>query len=490
LPFELILSTPDGTHCIPLAAGTTASVGRGDENLIRLDHGSVSRVHARIHTHPGGVDIEDLGSANGTTIIPLIRASPSGGHEKPSPRSMLQLRAHERRSLAVGDVVRIGPALLSLQRIRSEAAVRASSAAESVVVLDSGLRKTYELAHQAAASDISILITGETGVGKEALARRVHELSRRKSAPFWLVDCAELSESLLNRVLFGQVQDSPMNAGRTKLGLFELTRGGTIFLDEVGQLPLVAQAKLQRVLEGGDLQRSSSSELLPVDVRFVSATNIDLMQAVRAGRFRSDLFYRLGGLVLNVPPLRKRSVELEPLARHFLRDFCARIGHFEPRLTSAALATLHSYDWPGNVRELKNVVERAALLADSGEILPSHVLVHAALPDQRNPAGEDVEAPTVRFSLPIAAPSALEVPTWNRDTAMPDADTPSAELDSSSEREERARYLDALKSCAGNQTRAAELLGVSRKILITRLNQWNVPRPKRRPRRSGRLRDQ
>ncbi|HVZ33068.1 MAG TPA: sigma 54-interacting transcriptional regulator, partial [Polyangiaceae bacterium] len=299
-----------------------------------------------------------------------------------------------------------------------------------------------------------------------------------------------LSESTLDRVLFGQVHDFEVDPGRNTVGLFELTRGGTIFLDEVGQLPLGTQAKLQRVLEGGDFQRSSSTELQPLDVRFVSATNLDLMQAVRAGRFRSDLFYRLGGLVLNVPPLRKRPVEIEPLARHFLRDFCARIGHVEPRLTSAALETLHAHDWPGNVRELKNVVERAALLADSGEILPNHVLVHAALPHREAEAEEDVAPPTVRLSLPIPAPGALEVATWRRDTATPGAAEPSAEFASGPETEERDRYLDALKRCAGNQTRAAELLGISRKVLISRLNEWNVPRPKRRPRRSTRPRDQ
>ncbi|HVZ35368.1 MAG TPA: sigma 54-interacting transcriptional regulator, partial [Polyangiaceae bacterium] len=369
--FELIVSTSDKTRSIPLQAGTAASIGRGDENTVRLDYPSVSRLHAQLHAGPDGVEVEDLGSSNGTVII---RGSAPAG-ERPDGMSSGQQRlsAHERQPLLAGDALRVGPALLSLQ-LRKLGAPAVETSVEPPVLIDPELRKAYELAGRAAATDISVLILGETGAGKEAMAQAVHRRSPRQAGPFLLLNCAALTETLLESELFGHEKGAFTGATGAKVGLLESTRGGTVFLDEVGELPLGTQAKLLRVLEERTVLRVGSTKPRPIDVRFVTATNRDLLREVRAGRFRGDLYYRISGFIVHVPPLRERLVEIEPLAKHFLHQFCSRLGQPDPELTSDALAALHAHDWPGNVRELKTVIERAALLAGPGPVTVEHVM--------------------------------------------------------------------------------------------------------------------
>jgi two-component system, NtrC family, response regulator AtoC len=339
------------------------------------------------------------------------------------------------------------------------------SVAEPPVLLDPALRKAYELAGRAAGTDMSVLILGETGAGKEAMAQAVHRRSPRQAAPFLILNCAALSETLLESELFGHEKGAFTGATSTKVGLLESTRGGTVFLDEVGELPLGTQAKLLRVLEERMVLRVGSTKPRAIDVRFVTATNRDLVREVRAGRFRSDLYYRISGFVVQVPPLRERQVEIEPLAQHFLRDFCKRIGQPTPELSLSALSALHSHDWPGNVRELKNVMERAVLLAGSGNVTHEHVLPDPLL---RNDSSEPLELETThRIAVREPPPRPLEEEqTIIRKTVDED--------------DERQRLIRALELCGGNQTRAAGLLGISRRTLINRLDRWKLPRPQKR----------
>jgi transcriptional regulator with PAS, ATPase and Fis domain len=294
--------------------------------------------------------------------------------------------------------------------------------------LDEEMQRVHALAARAAAGSINLLILGETGAGKEVLARRVHRLSPRAGRPFVCINCAALSEPLLESELFGHERGAFTGATQAKPGLLETAPGGTVFLDEVGELPAALQAKLLRVIETRELVRVGSVRPRRIDVRFIAATNRDLEEEVARGSFRRDLFFRLNGMTLSLPPLRARPREIPALCRLFLKELSPAAGRkAPPRLTAAALAQLCAHGWPGNVRELRNVIERALLLAPGDEIGVEH--------------------------LPAAAPAA-----------------PAGE---------RERILAALEACAGNQSRAARQLGISRKVLLARLDSWGVKRPRK-----------
>ena len=296
---------------------------------------------------------------------------------------------------------------------------------------DEEMRRVHALATRAAAGSINHLILGETGAGKEVLARRVHRLSLRAARPFVCINCEALSEALLESELFGHERGAFTGATQAKPGLLETAPGGTVFLDEVGELPAALQAKLLRVIETREITRVGSVRPRQIDVRFVAATNRDLEAEVAGGAFRRDLFYRLNGMTLVLPPLRARPREIAALARLFLRELSAAAGRrVVPRLTAEALARLQAHSWPGNVRELRNAIERALLLAAGDEIGPEH--------------------------LPEATPVALAAPAI-----------------------ERERILAALDACAGNQSRAARALGISRKVLLARLDRYGVRRPRK-----------
>lgn len=448
----------------PLVHGSIVSLGRGSDNTIHLDDPSVSRFHVRLHVGDQ-VLAEDLNSANGTILMrnsaDKNEDTESGGSRPIAPRELVPM--------IPGDVVRLGAAVVVLQR-RPLISVPAPKAPElprgSAVVIDPEMIKVYDLATRAAASDISLLILGETGVGKEVLAETVHRLSRRASEPLLRLNCTALPESLLEGELFGHERGAFTGAHAQKIGLLEATDRGTVFLDEIGELPLGTQAKLLRVLEERVVLRLGSTKPRRIDVRFVTATNRDLGREVRAGRFRSDLYYRISGLSVRIPALRERRSEIEPLARHFLREFCVRSAQLEPQLTLEAVTRLNAYDWPGNVRELRNVMERAALLASDGKIARDQVLLDAfeELRDSDFPEGFDAITRVVDRPSPLA----LAQPAGSGN-APPVSDTGS----------ERDRIVQALEACGGNQTRAAKLLGFSRRTLINRLDEFNLPRPKK-----------
>jgi DNA-binding NtrC family response regulator len=311
---------------------------------------------------------------------------------------------------------------------------------------DGAMQALHDQVDRVAKGPISVLILGETGVGKEVLAERIHQRSGR-SGRFVPINCAALTESLLESELFGHEKGAFTGAIATKQGLFEAAHGGTLFLDEVGELPPATQVKLLRVLEERKVMRVGGRVAHGIDVRFISATHRDVEREAESGGFRSDLYYRLNGITLNVPPLRERKADIARLANEFISSNSRATQRKPPRLSSAALEVLLAYAWPGNIRELRNVVERAVLLCDQDEIRVA-------------------DLPSKMASAPPPA-------------SKPDLD-PRAQLLQQIEEVERARVKEALARCGGNQTQAAELLGISRRTLVTRLSQYDLPRPRKR----------
>ena len=339
--------------------------------------------------------------------------------------------------------------------LRAEAPPR--SGERQTIIADERMREVHAFLERIAPGDISTLFLGETGVGKEILVERLHHLSKRKDGPLLRLNCGGLTESLLESELFGHEKGAFTGADKAKQGLFETAEKGTVFLDEVGEMPLSIQAKLLRVLEERKVRRVGGLETRTVDVRFVAATHRDLERMVEAATFRSDLFYRLAGVTVLIPPLRERSVEIAPLARAFASEVARRNGAASgPAIAPDAISMLERYGWPGNIRELRNVIERAWLLSAGGTIAVEHL---------------PVEKLASRLLAPAGSPS------------LPRADAAPASPREAAERglhEARKRELvEALESCAGNQTRAAKSLGISRKTLMARLDEFGLARPKK-----------
>jgi two-component system response regulator AtoC len=290
------------------------------------------------------------------------------------------------------------------------------------------------------------LITGETGAGKEGIARAIHDLGPRRAKRFITVNCSAVVETLFESELFGHVRGAFTGATENKPGLFEAADGGTLFLDEIGELPAAVQAKLLRVLETGEVQRVGSVQPRKVDVRIVVATNRDLRGEAEAGRFRSDLFYRLNVVELSVPPLRDRREDIPYLTASFVREFSVKFGKSIEGVSPAAERILMSGAWAGNVRELRNVLERACMLAE--DVTLNERDVAAAMPSVREPA------------QPAAPPAARPEPrAENLDTI------------------ERGHIIRVLAELRGNKQAAARRLGISRRTLYRRLERHGLMSP-------------
>jgi transcriptional regulator with PAS, ATPase and Fis domain len=285
------------------------------------------------------------------------------------------------------------------------------------------------LAMRAANSNATVLITGESGSGKEVLARAVHEFSPRRARAFIDVNCAALPDHLVESELFGYEKGAFSGADSAKPGMFELANRGTLFLDEIGELDMVRQSKLLRVLDGWPHYRLGGTRKIETDVRIVAATNSDLDAAVRAGKFRADLYHRLNQVRIAVPALRERRADIAPLAALFLEKCDHRLV-----LSAQALAVLEEYSWPGNVRELRNAIAKASLVADGGEILAEHLPSEMLVRKHQPTAGSD------RHSL---------------------------------ERLEQEVIFSALADAAGRGARAAAMLGISRRTLARRLKDYS-----------------
>ncbi|HTC22775.1 MAG TPA: sigma-54 dependent transcriptional regulator [Gemmatimonadales bacterium] len=296
--------------------------------------------------------------------------------------------------------------------------------------------EVLRLAEHVAPTDSTVLIGGESGTGKEVIARYLHNLSTRNEGPFLSINCGALPENLLESELFGHVKGSFTGAVRDKQGLFAAARGGSFFLDEVGEMPPSLQVKLLRVLQEREVIPVGATEAIPVDVRIIAATNRDLEEEVRRGNFRSDLFYRLNVIAVNLPPLRERRDDLIPLIEQFLENLRQEGGSEAKALSSDALDAVTVYEWPGNVRELENALEHAVVLS-KGNLIEA-----TALPERI----------TKRKKEPLVAERSYKNPTL--------------------EVIERAYIMYVLQAEGGNKTRAAEVLGIDPSTLYRKLSRY------------------
>jgi DNA-binding NtrC family response regulator len=482
---DLAVFAAGGVMNHPLPAEGRVTLGRSEENDVRIDDSSVSRRHAVIHIGPP-LRIEDLGSANGTRLR----------REKGAGETVRLVDSRVERGNAVefsvGDAINLGSTLIVVRR--NETPVESSQGREpdAYVVRDNAMKRLYALVDRIAEGPISVLLLGETGVGKEVLAETIHKRSPRAAGPFLRLNCAALTESLLESELFGHEKGSFTNALRAKPGLFETAEKGTVFLDEVGELPLSIQVKLLRVLEDRKVTRVGSVTPKDIDVRFVSATNRKIMEEVQRGTFRQDLFFRLNGISLHIPPLRERRGEIEPLARTFATRAAASIGRNPPEFSPGAIAALEGHPWPGNVRELRNVIERAVVLCEGGAIRPEQLLLTDGRvpsvppsPLQGNPlVGTFVPLGPGDMMAPPPPPPPPQ-PTLIMDEAMASPRPSDPGKGASSLRDElgsleRQRIIDALERCAGNQTAAAEMLGMPRRTFVSKLTAYGIPRPRKK----------
>jgi DNA-binding NtrC family response regulator len=314
---------------------------------------------------------------------------------------------------------------------------------EGIVGRHAEMVKVYTTVMQIAETPSTVLITGESGTGKELVARAIHQRSARRTQPFVAVNVAALPETLIESELFGHERGAFTGAHARKLGRFELAHGGTVFLDEIGSLRLDLQTRLLRVLQEREVERLGGTRPIPLDVRVLAATNVNLRQAVRERTFREDLFYRLNVVPIHLPPLRDRREDVPHLVEHFVRRF-ARECHRDIRAVSAgALETLMRYDWPGNVRELENVIHRAVVLARAPVLHLQDIPLDVAMPETGARMGDDAGLP----------------------------------LKEACEQFERQYVMRVLESLGWNVSRAARKLGVHRNTVLAKLATWGIHRP-------------
>jgi DNA-binding NtrC family response regulator len=318
----------------------------------------------------------------------------------------------------------------------------------TALVADAAMIQIYDLLRRLAPSDLSVLISGETGVGKENVAHALHQWSARAAGPFVPINCASLPETLVESELFGYERGAFTGAATAKVGHLEAASGGTVFFDEIGELPLAAQAKLLRALESRRVLRVGGRKEEAIDVRVVAATNRKLETEVHEGRFREDLFFRLGGAKVVIPPLRERPRELAILARLFLERACAATDRVSPELSSATLAALARHRWPGNVRELKNEMEYVAATATELVVEPWHLSERIAA---------TVPGPTVMPRAP-----------------RPDGDLKFRPINDELRDLERRRMREALVAAGGVQKRAAELIGMPLRTFTLKYKQYGL----------------
>jgi DNA-binding NtrC family response regulator len=401
-------------------------IGREPPSEIVISDPSVSRQHARFARRGDEVWVEDLDSRNGT-----FRAG----------------QRIQRERLDVCAEIAVGRARVVLAATCPRGALpEATPSGDNFVLLNPGMKRLYADVVRAAAANVPVLILGETGVGKEHIALTVHRESPRRDRPFVAINCAAIPGSLLESTLFGHERGAFTGASTRTAGVFERANGGVLFLDEIGDLGVTAQVALLRAIETQRISRVGSSLEIPTDVRIVAATHCDLEAMLQEGAFRKDLYYRLNGISLEVPPLRERRDEIEPLVRHFLQQVSRDWGMRVREMTPKAMEQLRRCSWPGNVRQLRHAVERGALLA------ASEVIGVADLPDY---VTADVAALAV-----VAA-----------------AERPVGELSLKHQLRcyERALIEEALRRAGGNRQAAAKFLRIPLRTLFRRIRACTAP---------------
>ena len=328
---------------------------------------------------------------------------------------------------------------------------------DSIVGKSAAMQQVFKMIGRVSHSDAPVMITGESGSGKELVARAIHHYSQRNAKSFIAINCAAIPEQLLESELFGHEKGAFTGATGTRAGRFEQSHGGTLFLDEIGDMPAPLQGKILRVLQDGEYSRVGGNETLKSDVRIVAATNRDLEQEVAGRRFREDLFYRLNVVRIQLPPLRQRIEDVRLLAEYFVEKV-ARQKHL-PRLqlSEEAVRVLESHAWPGNVRELENTIQRACVLATSDLLLPKDIPLGTAAPPETQPGGTAGGAPATEAAIAALlhaaqADPAVQLLPWL----------------------EREFTLYAMKATRGNQVRAAKLLGITRATLRKRIERFGI----------------
>ena len=543
--FLVITIDDGGSRVVDVPEGVDVTFGRSRGATITLDSEKVSRMHARVRRTGDVIEVEDLGSRNGTRVngdkIEGPRKLVTGDEISVGPiLAVVGVTSGLRRSSAIADVAageaRLAaevdrsvryhrPVTVAMLRIANDAildqierAIRPmdliaedagddylvilpelgredgaaavqrlvdfaraantpATAATALcpddgttvetlisvlrtgrvprvpvpkgtpIVLDPAMQRVYTLVQRIADTSMTVLILGETGVGKELVCEAIHLQSSRRERPLIKLNCAALPESLLESELFGYERGAFTGADKRKVGFFEAADGGTLFLDEIGDMPLALQAKLLRVLERKVITRVGGTSEVATDARLIAATHRNLDNDVRAGRFRQDLLFRIGGFTIAVPPLRDRPAEILPLAEHFVRTAAAEQARVPPTLSDDARDALAGYAWPGNVRELRNALERALVLA-------TDTITAADLPERLHDASHRVRP---------ATPSGADVRGQLAEV-------------------ERGAIVAALEAESGNQTRAARRLGLSRRALIYKMEKYGLKPP---PNREG-----
>ncbi len=445
----LIVHGPDRAEVVEVPVDRETVIGRGADAQAVIDDARVSRRHARLRWQDGSLFIDDLGSRNGTNVNGEILQNES---RRARGGDAIRLAGRE-ITVAIVSVNEAGaanderpPVSRPISRPHHDAAQRDTP--EGVVIAEPSMARMFGFTRRVAATSTTVLILGETGVGKEVVAQQIHAWSSRHDRPFVRVNCAALPETLVESELFGHERGAFTGAERRKIGFAEAAHEGTLFLDEIGELSLPVQAKLLAMLENRSIVRLGSTVETPVNVRVITATHRNLTDEVKKGTFREDLYYRIGVVVIRVPPLRERPSEVTLLAKLFARRFGTQSGLGEPTIAADAAAALVAHQWPGNIRELRNAIEHAVLLTEDGVIRREHL-------------------PETVLGSPTSAGSAAAARTTGARAGGVRAAL--AEV-------ERASIEEALRAEGGNRTRAALKLGISLRSLLYKLEKYGVGR--------------